>query len=98
MQGGECNAPVYGGAQWTRLTEIGEELPRLYTKCTCELYDVLQGDIPLTALHTAHVVPVQIGFLCELFLRIATFFPQLSHGRAEARFYRTCGHISMLES
>jgi hypothetical protein len=60
------------------LRKIREELSRRNRERLRQLYDVFQGDIPLPAFHTAHVVAMQPSPFRQFLLRIATFVTEFA--------------------
>ena len=50
----------------------------------CQRHDVAQGDVTLAALDAPDVIAMQIGKLCQTFLRKTAFGPQFADVPAEA--------------
>jgi len=66
------------GSQMAKgLRKVREQLGRLDGKRFCQLDDVLQGDIPFTALYPADVVAMQASPLGQFFLGIAPLVAEL---------------------
>jgi len=60
-----------------------QQSPWFDLQCARESYHIQKSDIPLAPLHPSDVIPVKIGEFCELFLREATFKPELADGRTQ---------------
>ena len=78
------------------LGKVDEKIARRHRERLRQLYDVLQSDIPLTALDAADVVAMQSGALGQFFLGIAPLVAELPQPGAESRLNGAWGHISML--
>jgi len=56
----------------------------LHPQRMCQRHDVAQTDVALAALDAPDVIAMQIGSLCQTFLRKTAFGPQLADVPAEA--------------
>jgi hypothetical protein len=81
-----------------RLQKIYKQLARFDGKGFCQFDDVLQGNVALTALDSADVIPMQSGALRQFLLGIAPLVADLPQPRAKSRLNGVWGHISMLEA
>ena len=60
-----------------------KEFPGAHTECLGQFDNVEERDIPLAALNSSDVVPVQAGPLCELFLGVAALLAEGANRLAE---------------
>ncbi len=60
------------------LRKICEKISRRHRKRLRQLYDVLQGNIPLAPLYATHIIAMQPGPLGQLFLRVASLVTELA--------------------
>ena len=81
-----------------RLEKVYEKVARRHRKRLGQLHDVFEGHIPLAALHTTHVIAMQIRSFGEFLLRVASLVAELPQRIAESRFDGACGHTPILES
>ena len=87
---------MYTNRVFTLSIKIREQVARLDGQRLRQFDDVLQGHIPLAALDTAHIIPVQASSFSQFLLGIAPLVAELPQPYAKSRLNGARGHISML--
>lgn len=79
-----------------RSPKIRKQLFRRYRQRFGQLDDVFQTHVPLTALHAADVVSMEISPFRQFLLREAALLTETADLQAEVGFDRTRGHPPIL--
>jgi hypothetical protein len=62
-----------------------EQVGRLCSQRARKLHDIYQADVALAPFYSPHIISMQIGQLCQFFLRKSHLNPEFSNPFAEGK-------------